>query len=133
MQKPALSAQEISFVDNVLPRVSRVCDMEIMEIEMLKKLWEIVQNVIQGKQSVVQRYGLLIMGPAGAGKTTALIYLMHKLKLERKDDRGPCVLFYSLGGNRCDSLLTYLTWFCEGILISMFDFFLYVFYSLHSE
>lgn len=132
MQIPALSPQESSYVDDVLTRVSKVCDMEIMETEMLKKLWDIVESVLRGKQSEIQRYGLLIIGPPGVGKTTALIYLMHKLKLEGKGDHGPCVLFCSLGSGRRDSFMEYLTWFCEGVLIHMLDFF-YAFFSLHSE
>ena len=129
MQKPSFSVQESSYLDDILPRVHNVYDMEILETEILKTLWDIVQSVINGNEEEGHKYGLLIKGPAGAGKTTALIYLMHKLNLERKDDHRPCVLFISLESNQCDSYLEYLTWFCEGMLICISLILLYVFYS----
>ena len=119
-------------MDEILPRVHSVCDMEILETDILKKLWDIVQSVINENEEERQKYGLIIKGPAGAGKTTALIYLMHKLNLERKDDHRPCVLFISLESNQCGSYLEYLTWFCEGMLICIILISLYVF-TLHSE
>ena len=97
-----------------LPRVL-VRDMNIMETESFKELWSIVQNVMHGK---VMR-GLLILGPAGAGKTTALIYLMNKF--EKLESRVPCVLMFTLSScNKKVSFLKYLKWFCEGILRCVF-------------
>ena len=132
MQKPSFSMQESSYIDDILLRVHNVCDMEIMETEIFKTLWDIVQSVINENEEEGQRYGLLIMGPAGAGKTTALIYLMQKLNLERKDEHCPCALFISLESNRCDSFLEYLTWFCEGMLICII-LFCFMYFTPHSE
>lgn len=81
MQTLCLSVEEASYIQKTLPRVLDIHDMTIMETDMLKESWSIIQKVINGKEAEVEKRGLLILEPAGTGKTTALIYLLQKLNL----------------------------------------------------
>ena len=103
-----LSEEEIEYYCSFTGRSSiTLKGRKIVVSSLLTTLWEIIEKVMNKTATEAQQEGLWIHGPMGTGKTTSLLYLAKKLKIE------DCVVLMS----SISPTEEYLKWFCESMLV----------------